>query len=59
MGYIIVTRNPRTKHVIAITEATTEHDEHVSEFDTEQAAGDEAAKIPACRAWGYQVLEIN
>lgn len=59
MGYLIVTRNPRTKQAIAIMDGTSEYDERLAEFDTEEAANEAAANTTVCKAWGYQIVEID
>lgn len=59
MGFVIITRNPRSKKALAITEGTNEFDEHMSEFETEDKAIEAAESTTACRAWGYQIVEID
>ena len=55
MGYILVTRNPRTQKLIVIT---GEDDETAAEFETESDANAVALAVPVCTAWGYQAIEI-
>ena len=59
MGYVIVTRNPRNNQVIAITEGESEFDEHLAEFKTEAEADEAANDTAACKAWGYQIIEVD
>lgn len=59
MGYVIVTRNPRTKQAIAIVEGENGYDEHMAEFETEELAEQAAANTTACKAWGFQIIEIG
>lgn len=55
MGWIIVTRNPRTRKLIVVTEDDCET---VAEFATEAAASDAAIGVPVCRAWNYEAIEV-
>lgn len=59
MGYVIITRNPRSKQAIAIVEGDNGYDEHMAEFETEEAANEAAAHTTVCKAWGYQIIEID
>lgn len=56
MGYIVVTRNPKNRKLIVVRDTDTEDPE---EFETEDAAATAADGMMVCRAWGYQVLEIE
>jgi uncharacterized protein GlcG (DUF336 family) len=56
MGYIVTTRNPRSGKLVVIVE----NDEgDVSEFKTEDEANAAAAETTVCKAWGYQLVEID
>lgn len=55
MSFVILTRNPRSRQLIAITGSD---DDGLAEFKTEQEAADAAAKTTVCRAWGYDVIEV-
>lgn len=56
MGYIVVTRNPRTKTLIVITDFDGEE---VAEFDHKDRATEAADGTTVCKAWGYQIVEID
>lgn len=56
MGYILVTRNPRSKKLVIIT---GEDDETVAEFATESEANAVAMAVPVCEAWGYEAVEVS
>ena len=56
MGYIIVTRNPRSKKLVIIT---GEDAETVAEFETESDANAVAMTVPICEAWGHQTVEVT
>lgn len=57
MGFIIVARNPRNRKLIVVTEGA-EHDA-VTELSTEGEAHKVAKYVVVCKAWGYQVLEVD
>jgi hypothetical protein len=59
VGYVLITRNPRTKQAIAIVEGENGYDEHIAEFETEDKAIEAAHNTTACKAWGYQIVEID
>jgi hypothetical protein len=55
MSYIIVTRNPRVKKLVIVTDG----DDNVpAEFATEREALDAAGNTTICKAWGYDIIEI-
>ena len=56
MGFILVSRNPRTKLLVVITE---DDNDAPAEFETESEANAVAMAVPVCEAWGYQVLEVT
>jgi hypothetical protein len=56
MGYILVTRNPRTHKLVIVT---GDDDETVAEFATESEATAVAMAVPVCEAWGYEAVEVN
>jgi hypothetical protein len=56
MGWIIVTRNPRSKKLVIIH--NDELDDFV-EFGTESEANAVAMAIPVCEAWGFEAVEVN
>jgi hypothetical protein len=58
MSHIIVTRNPSSKRLVAITNETGSHREHVAEFETEREAVQAALEVPCCKAWGFLTLEV-
>lgn len=55
MSYVILTRNPRTRELIAIVGSD---DDGIAEFRTEKEAAETAAKTTVCKAWGYDVIEV-
>lgn len=61
MGYVIVSRNPNNKRLIAIVDGADPEslDDRIAEFETEQEAIDAADNTTICKAWGYQVVEIT
>lgn len=59
MGYVIITRNPHTKQAVAVVEGENGYDEHIAEFETEEKALDAAHNTSICKAWGYQLVEID
>lgn len=56
MGFIIVSRNPRTQRLIVVTD---DNDEDPAEFATESEALAVSQAVPICVAWGYQVVEVD
>lgn len=57
MSYIIVCKNPGANKVFAITDAD---DEWVAaQFKTEREAEAAARNTTVCRAWPYEIVEIN
>ena len=55
MSYIIVSRNPRAKKLVIVTDG----DDNVpAEFKTEGEAIEAAHNTTICKAWGYDVIEI-
>lgn len=56
MGYILVTRNPRTKSLVVITR---DDSDAPAEFATESEANAVAMAVPVCEAWGYQAVEVD
>lgn len=55
MSYIIVTRNPRVKKLVIVTDG----DDNVpAEFKTEREAAEAASNTTICKAWGYDILEV-
>lgn len=60
MSCIIIVRNPQNQKLIAIENGETAGAGDVlAEWDTEDEAHEAAKTIPVCRAWGYDVLELN
>lgn len=57
MGFIVLTRNPSNGAMIAITDSDI--NDKLAEFATEAEASDAAANVPVCRAWGYQIIEVE
>jgi len=55
MGYILVSRNPRTKKLVVVT---GEDEETAAEFETESDANAVALAVPICTAWGFQAIEV-
>jgi hypothetical protein len=53
MSFVILTRNPRTRQLIAIT-----GEDEIAEFKTEEEAAEAAANTTICKAWGYDVIEV-
>jgi hypothetical protein len=56
MNYIIVTRNPTTKKLAIITDGESDVP---AEFEDEREAMDAADETPICKAWGYEILEVD
>lgn len=56
MGFVILTRNPSNRKLIAIVDGD---EDNVAEFETEEAAIEAAHETTVCKAWGYQVLAIE
>jgi hypothetical protein len=56
MGWIITTRNPRTKKLVIITDGNDPDD--FAEFHTEGDAAACAIAVPLCAAWGYETVEV-
>jgi hypothetical protein len=55
MSFILVTRNPRNKKLVIVTDG----DDNVpAEFKSEIEASDAASETTICKAWGYDVIEI-
>jgi len=55
VSFILLTRNPRSKKLIAIVD---DDGETVAEFKSESEALDAAGNTMACKAWGYDVIEV-
>jgi len=55
MGWIIVTRNPRSQKLVVIH---NDNYDDVLEFGTESEANAVAMTIPVCEAWGFEAIEI-
>lgn len=53
--FIVALRNPRNGKVLTLME----EDETTSSFATEKEADRVAGESALCRAWGYQVLEVE
>jgi len=53
MSFVILTRNPRTGQLIAIT-----GEDEIAEFKTEGEAVEAAAHTTICKTWGYDVIEV-
>ena len=56
MTYIILTRDPRTKKLLAIDNPDQET---VAEFPSEEMARDAAGTVPICRAWGFRIIDLG
>ncbi len=54
MNYIILVRNPHNKRVLCIAD-----DDAPTMFDTEEEAEDCAKDQALCRAFGYQIVELE
>ncbi len=57
MGWIIISRNPRTQKLIAIT--SSEERDDIAEFGTESEAKAVAMAVPLCEAWGFEAVEVS
>lgn len=57
MSYILVTRNPRSKRLVIITDDPGT--DIPTEFKTHVEAEACAAGQKICTAWGYEVLEVK
>lgn len=56
MGYVIMTRNPGSGRLIAVVD---NDDCDISEFATEKEAVEAASNTTICKAWGYEIVEVN
>jgi hypothetical protein len=56
MGYVLMTRNPKNGRLVAIVD-----DDHgnLAEFGTEAEAADAADHTTLCKAWGYEIVEVD
>lgn len=60
MGYIVVSRSPRTNRLIVVTDGAEDSTEDVvAEFATEEEAKERADKVTCCKAWGYEIVEVQ
>lgn len=60
MGFVIVTRNPNGRKLIAVVENTeNECESTMAEFPTEDEAIRAARNVICCQAWGYQIVEVD
>lgn len=57
MGWIVVTRNPRSQKLVILTFGDELDD--FAEFSTEGDANAIATTSPLCAAWGYEAVEIT
>lgn len=57
MSFIILTRNPKTRRLLIITDESGS--DAPKEFETEDAAIDTAITIKACAAWGFKIAEVH
>lgn len=57
MGFVILTRNPTSRKLIAIIDSDDEY--AVAEFKTESDAIKAAHNTTVCKAWGYKILEVE
>jgi hypothetical protein len=55
--FIIVTRNPHSNKLLTIVEESCT--DEPQEFEHEGDANQVAEGVGCCRAWGYEVLELN
>jgi len=56
MGYIILSRNPRTGKLVIVTDG----DDNVqAECETEEEAIESAHNTTICKAWGYEIVEVT
>lgn len=56
-NFIIVARNPNTGKLVVINDGDDEG--CPVEFDDEWKAIEVADNTPICKAWGYQIVEID
>lgn len=57
MSYIIVTRNPSNKHLIAVV--VGDESDKLAEYKTASEAMETADNMAICQAWGYEIIEVN
>lgn len=57
MTFILVCRNPSNQHLLIITEGDAA--DEPAEFVDRDAAVQAADNTPVCKAWGYQVIEVE
>lgn len=55
MNFIILTRNPNGRGVLAIMG----EDDSIMQFETREAAEKAASNQVLCKAWGYQIVELE
>lgn len=58
VSYIIVVRNPGANKLLVIEEGETDWPP-VAEYATREEAEKDTLVIPVCRAWPYEILEIE
>lgn len=58
MTFIITTRNPKTKRLVAIVADEEDSAWTIAEFETEETAAEAASNTTLCKAWGYEVVEV-
>jgi hypothetical protein len=56
MGYVLITRNPSNKKLVAIVD---NDGDAIAEFSTEDAATEAAHNTTLCKAWGYEIIHVD
>lgn len=60
MTYIIVIRNPNNKRLFVISDGDVDGDNPPAmEYETHEAAIEGADKVPICRAWEFDIVEVD
>ncbi len=57
-NFIILVRNPQNGAVLTINDWADDL-EFVAQFEDEEAANKAAQDQPLCKAWGYQLVELE
>lgn len=58
MSYIVLLRNPLSRKLLVLEDATDERCA-VMEFSSEVGAHSVAQRNAACKAWGYEVINVS
>lgn len=56
MSYILLTRNPRVKKLVIVTDGDDNVPAEFESWDEARAAADNTT---ICKAWGYEIIEVD